>query len=179
VVPEGLTIHQGPPARDESDLLVSGEVDAVFHASEPRAYVERKPVVARLFADYRQVERDYFATTGIFPIMHAVAVRDDVIEENPWFLEAVFKAYSKAKQMNQEMLQKLGWAIISLPWAGQELEETRELMGDNYWPYGIEPNRKTLETLFRYSYEQGLASRELTIEELFHPSTLELSEPVS
>jgi 4,5-dihydroxyphthalate decarboxylase len=78
--------------------------------------------------------------------------------------------------MNQEMLQKLGWAMVSLPWAGQELEETRELMGDNFWPYGIAPNRKALETLFRYSYEQGLASRELTIEELFHPSTLEFSE---
>jgi len=176
LVPEGLTIHQGPPGKDESDLLESGEVDAVFHASEPRAYVERKPIVARLFSDYRQVERDYFATTGIFPIMHAVAVRDDVIEENPWFLEAVFKAYSKAKQMNQQMLQKLGWAMVSLPWFGQEFEETRELMGDNYWPYGIEPNRKALETLFRYSYEQGLASRELTIEELFHPSTLAFSE---
>jgi 4,5-dihydroxyphthalate decarboxylase len=132
--------------------------------------------VARLFPDARRVERAYFAKTGIFPIMHAVAVRDDVIDANPWLPQAVFNAYSKAKQMNQEMLQKLGWAMVSLPWAGQELEETQELMGDNYWPYGIEPNRTTLETLFRYSYEQGLASRELTIEELFHPSTLELSE---
>ncbi len=179
VVPEGLTIHQGPPGKDESDLLESGEVDAVFHATEPRAYVERNPIVARLFADYRQVERDYFAKTGIFPIMHAVAVRDDVIDENPWFLEAVFNAYSKAKQMNQKMLQNLGWAMVSLPWIGQELEETRELMGDNYWPYGIGPNRKTLETLFRYSHEQGLASRQLTIEELFHPSTLDFSESAS
>jgi 4,5-dihydroxyphthalate decarboxylase len=66
--------------------------------------------------------------------------------------------------------------MISLPWLGQELEDTRELMGDNFWPYGIEPNRKTLEALFRYSYEQGLASRELTIEELFHPKGLELTE---
>ena len=179
VVPEGLTIHQGPSGKDESDLLESGEVDAVFHATEPRAYVERNPIVARLFADYRQVERDYFAKTGVFPIMHAVAVRDDVIDENPWFLEAVFKAYSRAKKMNDEFLKKLGWAMISAPWLAQELEETRELMGDNFWPYGIEPNRKALETLFRYSYEQGLASRELTIEELFHPSTLEFSELVT
>ena len=176
VIPDGLTIHQGPPGKDESDLLESGEVDAVFHATEPRAYVERNPIVARLFEDYRQVERDYFAKTGIFPIMHAVAVRDDVIDDNPWFLEAVFKAYSQAKQVNQKHLQELGWAMISLPWVGQELEETRELMGDNYWPYGIGPNRKALETLFRYSYEQGLSSRELTIEELFHPKSLELME---
>jgi 4,5-dihydroxyphthalate decarboxylase len=176
VVPEGLKIQQGPPGMDESDLLESGEVDAVFHASEPRVYVERNPIVARLFEDYRQVERDYYASTGIFPIMHAVAVRDDVVDANPWLPEAIFRAYSRAKQMNQAQLEKLGWAMVSLPWIGQELEETQELMGDNYWPYGIEPNRKTLETLFRYSYEQGLASRELTIEELFHPASLKFAE---
>ena len=176
MVPEGLTIQQGPPGKDESDLLVSGEVDAVFHASEPRAFVERNPIVGRLFPDNRSVERAYFAKTGIFPIMHAVAVRDDVIEANPWFPEAVFNAYSKAKQMNQKMLQNLGWAMVSLPWAGAELEETRELMGDNYWPYGIEANRTTLETLFRYSHDQGLASRKLTIEELFHPASLVFEE---
>jgi len=176
VFPEGLAIRQGPVGMDESELLVSGEVDALFHAVEPKAYVEGNPIVARLFPDCRQVERAYFAKTGIFPIMHVVAVRDDVIDQHPRLPDAVFNAYSQAKQMNFDHLNKLGWAMVSLPWFSQEFEETRELMGDNYWPYGIEPNRKTLETLFRYSYEQGLASRELTVEELFHPSTLEFSE---
>jgi 4,5-dihydroxyphthalate decarboxylase len=176
VFPDGLNIRQGPAGVDESELLVSGEVDALFHAVEPQAYVEGNPIVDRLFPDCRRVERAYFAKTGIFPIMHVVAVRDDLIDENPWILEAVFNAYSRAKKMNDEYLRKLGWAMVSLPWVGQELEETRELMGDNYWPYGIEPNRTTLETLFRYSYEQGLSSRELTVEELFHPATLGFSE---
>ena len=179
VIPDGLEVVEGPPGLDESDLLERGEVDALFHAIEPRAFVERDPIVARLFPDPRQSERAYFAKTGIFPIMHVVAVRNDVVEENPWLPAAVFNTYSKAKKMNMEHLKKMGWAMISLPWFSDEFEETRELMGDNYWPYGIEPNRKTLETLFRYSYEQGLASRELTIEELFHPSTLEFSEQVS
>ena len=179
VFPEGLSIAEGPVGVDESELLVSGEVDALFHAVEPRAFVEGDPSVGRLFPDNRSVERAYFAKTGIFPIMHAVAVRDDVIEANPWLPEAVFKAYSQAKLINQKHLQELGWAMVSLPWAGAELEETRALMGDNYWPYGVEPNRKTLETLFRYSHEQGLASRVLTIEELFHRSTLEFVEPTS
>ena len=176
VLPEGLTIRTGPAGVDESDLLVSGEADALFHAAEPRAYAEGNPIVARLFPDYRRVERDYFARTGIFPIMHAVAVRDDVIDAHPWLPKAVFEAYSQAKQMNDEYLRKLGWAMVSLPWVGKELEETRELMGDNYWPYGVGPNRTALEALFRYSHQQGLASRELTIEELFHPATLELAE---
>ena len=176
VIPDGIEVVEGPPGLDESDLLESGQVDALYHAIEPRAFIEGDPIVARMFPDARQAERAYFAKTGIFPIMHAVAVRNAVIDENPWIVEAVFNAYSKAKQMNMELLKKMGWAMISLPWIGQELEETQELMGDNYWPYGIGPNRKTLETLFRYSYEQGLASRELTIEELFHPASLALTE---
>ena len=73
-------------------------------------------------------------------------------------------------------MKDLGWAMISLPWIGKELEETRALMGDNFWPYGIAPNRKTIEAFFQYSYEQGMARRKLTIEELFHPSTLNLFE---
>jgi 4,5-dihydroxyphthalate decarboxylase len=176
VYPENLTIRSGPDGVDESELLVSGEVDALFHAVEPRAFVEGNPIVGRLFPDYRQIERDYYATTGIFPIMHAVAIKDAVVEANPWLPKAVFEAYSRAKHVNSEHLKKLGWAMVSLPWFGYELEQTRELMGDNYWPYGIEPNRKTLETLFRYSHEQGLASRELTIEELFLPESLEWLE---
>ncbi|MCK5839357.1 MAG: hypothetical protein KAG99_05880, partial [Bacteroidales bacterium] len=112
----------------------------------------------------------------IFPIMHAVAVRKSLLEDNPWLAQAIFDAYSEAKQLEYNYMKKLGWVYESLPWYGQELEETRTLMGENFWPYGIEANRKTLETLFRYSYEQGLSSRKLTIEELFHPSTFEFKE---
>ena len=71
---------------------------------------------------------------------------------------------------------KTGWATISLPWATQEIEETQALMGDNFWPYGIEPNRKTLDALFQYSYEQGLCSRKLSIVDVFYPASLALSE---
>ena len=172
VLPDGVPISAGPPGVDESQLLLTGEVDALFHATEPKAYTDGDPIVGRLFPDYRATERAYFARTGIFPIMHAVAIRDDVIEQHPWLPLAVFNGYSEAKQLTYDYLTNLGWAMVSLPWVGQELAETRELMGENYWPYGIEPNRKTLETLFRYSYEQGLASRVLTVEELFHPATL-------
>ncbi len=177
-LPDGVPIRLGPPGVDESELLVSGEVDALFHAAEPTAFREGNPIVDRLFTDYREVERSYFSKTGIFPIMHAVAVRNDAIDTNPWILEAVFNAYSHAKAMVYKQLSS-AWYKTTLPWIGTEVETTRELMGDNYWPYGIEPNRKALEALFRYSHEQGLASRELTIEELFHPATLEFSEQLS
>jgi len=176
VLPEGLTVISGPPGLDESDLLESGEVDALYHAAEPRAFTEGHPKVARLFADSRATERAYFEKTGIFPIMHAVAIKMDVLQENPWLIEAVFNAYSDAKRLTYAYLSNAAWYKTSLPWVKQEVEDTRALMGENFWPYGIEPNRKALNALFRYAHEQGLSSRELTIEGLFHPSGLHLTE---
>jgi 4,5-dihydroxyphthalate decarboxylase len=176
VLPEGLSVTTGPAGLDESDLLESGEVDALYHAAVPRAFIEGHPKVARLFSDSRATERAYYEKTGIFPIMHAVAIRRDVLEQNPGLMKAVFTAYSEAKQLTYDYLSKAAWYKTSLPWVSQEAEETRSLMGKNFWPYGIAPNRKALNALFRYAYEQDLCDRQLTIEELFHPSGLELTE---
>ena len=176
MIPEGLSVSKGPADKDESQLLVDGDVDALFHALEPKAYVQGNPIVGRLFPDFRTTERAYFAKTGIFPIMHAVAIRNDVVEKHPGLPKALFDAYSQSKQLANESLRKMGWANISLPWVGQEIEETRKAMGDNFWSYGIKGNEKTLNALFQYSHEQGLASKRLTIEDIFHPSTLEFVE---
>jgi 4,5-dihydroxyphthalate decarboxylase len=176
VFPEGVSVTMGPEGKDESDLLVSGDVDATFHALEPKAYVEGDPQVARLFPDYRSVEQAYFTKTGIFPIMHVVAIKNSFAEKNPWVVEAVFKAYSQSKKMAYAYMAKAAWAKDSLPWFGQEFDETRAVMGNNYYSYGIKQNRKTLEALFRYSYQQKLCSSELTVEDLFIPSSLELTE---
>ncbi len=176
IIPDNITIIEGPEGKDESDMLADGDVDALFHAAEPRAYAERHPKVSRLFTDYRSVERAYYSKTGIFPIMHAVAMKRDLIEAHPELPQAIFKAYSESKTLAYDRLQKDAWVFDTLPWIGQEFEETQTLMGKNYWPYGIEPNRKALEALFQYSYEQGLASSHLTVEDLFEPSTLDLIE---
>ena len=174
IFPQGVPIEQGPEGKDESDLLESGVVDALFHAVEPRAYIQRHPKVARLFSDYRDVERAYFAKTGIFPIMHAVAIKQKVAQENPWLVKAVFDAYAEAKRLDYEYMAKSAWIFGSLPWYAQELDETQALMGDNFYSYGIAPNGKTLAALFRYSYQQGLTKRELKVAELFHPKSLGL-----
>ncbi|WP_136799875.1 ABC transporter substrate-binding protein [Desulfosediminicola ganghwensis] len=176
ILPEGVAISMGPEGRDESDLLESGEVDACFHAAEPRAYRQGHPNIRRLFPDYRSVEQRYFAKTGIFPIMHAVAIKRTLVESNPEIIRAVFAAYSQAKHVAYDYLAKLAPLMDSLPWIGQEFEETKKLMGDNFYSYGITPNRKPLETLFRYSHEQGLCSRNLQIEEIFAPGSIELTE---
>jgi 4,5-dihydroxyphthalate decarboxylase len=176
VVPKNISIISGPKGKDESELLAEGEVDALFHAAEPKVFQEGHPKVARLFASSRKTEQAYFAKTGIFPIMHAVAIRRNVVKEHPWLPQSVFTAYSKAKQLTYDYMKKEAWYKTSLPWIAQESEETRKLMGDNYWPYGIEPNRKALNALLQFSYEQGLAKRRLKIEDIFHPSTLKFSE---
>ena len=175
IVPKGISISVGPEGKDESQMLVDGDVDALFHAAEPKAFTEGHPGIKRLFTDSRATERDYFKRTGIFPIMHAVAMRNDVVDAHPWLPESVFNAYSHAKQMQYEVM-RMQWIFGMLPWFGQEFEETRAVMGDNFWPYGIEANRKTLEALFQYSYEQGLAKKRLSVEQLFHPSTLDFTD---
>ena len=176
-VPEGVTLTTGTPGMDESDLLLTGEVDALFHAATPAAYLQGDPRVARLFPDFRSVEQDYFRRTGIFPIMHVLAIRRETASEHPWLARAVFDAYSQAKTQAYLTKDRLTWATDMLPWYSQELEDTRALMGRNYYPYGIAPNRKTLEAVFRYSHHQGLASRALTPEETFLPESLEFEEP--
>ena len=177
VFPEAIQVRMGPANKDESDLLESGEVDAVFHAGEPRAFTEGHARIARLFSDVRSTERAYYKKTGIFPIMHAVAIKKDTLKLYPWLVEAVFNAYSQSKQLSYQQMAKMNWWFDSLPWYAHEFDETRALMGDNYYSYGIGPTRKALEALFRYSHQQGLCSRELTIEELFVPESLELVEP--
>jgi len=176
VVPEGINVRMGTTGLDESELLLNGEVDALFHGATPRAFLEGNPKITRLFKNSRDVELAYYRKTGIFPIMHAVAVRKTLVEEHPEILKAIFDAYSKAKTKAYGYMTKMGWAADMLPWYGQELEHTVAAMGSNFYSYGIKPNRKSLETLFRYSYEQGLAQKNLAIEDLFHQDSLNFEE---
>ena len=176
VLPSGLDIRNAPSGKDESDLLLAGEVDAVFHPAEPQAFIDRHPKVDRLFRDHRKVEQAYFKKTGIFPIMHVVAIRRDVAKANPWLPRAVFDAYCEAKQLDYQEMHKMGSYYSSLPWFGQELRETRELMGQNFYPYGVSGMRKAMEAAFRFSHEQGLAKRVLELEEVLHPSSLSFEE---
>ena len=176
VLPKDISISPGPPGKDESELLLDGDVDALFHAAQPKAFVEGHPQVARLFPDSREVEKDYYRRTGIFPIMHAVAVRKKLLDGDETLAGKLFQAYSQAKQRAYQYNVRLGWGANMLPWYSQELEATWAVMGRNFYSYGLPENRKVLETLCRYSHEQGLSSRELTVEELFHPSALTLTE---
>ena len=171
--PKSVNVTYAPEGKTDSDLLLEGKVDAIFHPAEPKAFVDRHPKVERLFSDPRKVESDYFKKTGIYPIMHIVAIRSELAKTQPWLPKAIFDAYSSAKQSDYDEMRKIRWAYSSLPWFGQEFRNTVNLMGDNFYSYGIKENRKALETVFRYLHQQGLSKRELTIDELFAPATLD------
>ena len=174
--PEGVQIIDAEPDEDESSLLISGKVDAILHPAEPKVFQDRNPIVVRLFTDHRSVEKDFYKRTGMFPIMHSVAIKREMAEQHPWLAKAVFEAYSKAKQLDYEYSQSLGWVMESLPWYGQEFEETRELMGENFYPYGLQASASSYETAIRYVYDQGLSKRKAGLEEMFEKSTLQLAE---
>jgi 4,5-dihydroxyphthalate decarboxylase len=129
--------------------------------------------VKRLFENYKQVEQDYFKRTRIFPPMHTVVIRREVLDRDPWVARSLYDAFVEAKRRCIAELSDPVVLCTSLPWQVDEFEATRTLMGDDYWPYGLEPNRHALETLMRYSCEQGLAGQTLPVEALFAPNTLD------
>jgi 4,5-dihydroxyphthalate decarboxylase len=167
----GVEIRAIAPDQTLSAMLGSGEVDALMGARTPSSYDGRR--VRRLFPDYRAVEADYFRRTGIFPIMHAVVLRRDVLERHPWAARSLYDAFVAAKAHATARLANSVALGATLPWLVAEVEATRALMGDDYWPYGLEPNRAALSALVRYNFDQGLAARQLEPDELFVPSTLD------
>ena len=173
---EDFPLTKGPEGVDESELLLSGQCDALITAITPKAYLDEDPNIRQLFPKAREVEAAYFKKTGMFPIMHAIAIKKTVLDENPWLAKAVFEMYSEAKDIAYKDLESTTVVRTSLPWAKDEFESTVELMGDNYWKYGIEANRKELEAIMRYVYEQGLVKRQVPFEELFDTSSLSLTE---
>ncbi|MDE3169946.1 MAG: ABC transporter substrate-binding protein, partial [Acidobacteriota bacterium] len=129
--------------------------------------------IRRLFENYPAVEQEYFSRTGIFPIMHVIAMRRDVYQRSPWIAQSLLKAFTRAKALACDQLSDSGALYCMLPWLGRHLDETRRLMGSDFWPYGLDRNTRTLETFLRYSFEQGLSKRQLKPEEIFAPESLE------
>ncbi len=178
VRPKGIKITDAPEGEDESSLLISGQVDAILHPAEPKVYQDRNPIVKRLFSDHRTVEQDFYKRTGMFPIMHTIAIKKETAKQHPWLAKAAFEAYSKAKQLDYDYMKTWGWAYDSLPWYGQEFNETRELMGENFYPYGLEASASSYDAACRYLYDQGLSKRKINFKEMFETSSLHLMENI-
>jgi len=165
-LPADIRVSTVPEGTNLSRMLAAGEIDAIYTAPAPDSFGQA-PNVGQLFPDFVDVEQDYFRRTGIFPIMHVVAIKRRVWEEHPWIARSLMKAFDESLQIAYRDLQQRSALKVMLPWLQQHVRGTIEALGTNWWDYGLESNRHVLDTFLRYSHDQGLARRRLAPEDLF------------
>lgn len=172
-LPPQIRVRHIGPDKTLSQMLAAGEIDALESPRMPSTLHTQPDKVRRLFEPYVEVERAYYRKTRIFPIMHTIAIRREVYEQNPWIAMSLYKAFVESQKIAYKELYETAALRTMLPWMIAEIEDVRRDMGHDWWPYGFGPNRATLDTFLRYHHEQGLSKRRLTPEELFAPETME------
>ena len=175
-LPAEIELQAIPKDRTLNDMLAKGEIDALLSARAPSCFLAGNPNVARMFPNYPEVEEAYFKKTGLFPIMHAIGIRKTLVEKHPWLAVSVYKAFLEAKRICMDEMGQIGHLHVTQPWSVYEYERLKKVMGEDYWAYGAHENKLPLETLMRYSFEQGLASRKIPLDEMFAKSIYELSK---
>jgi 4,5-dihydroxyphthalate decarboxylase len=172
-LPPNIRLQPIAATQTLSQMLADGELDALYTARAPSSFTRGDGRVRRLFENYAEVERAYWRNTGIFPIMHVVVMRREVYEANRWIAQSLTKAFYAAQKQTYEDFAETAALKAMLPWLVAHVEEARREMSDDWWPYGLDRNRATLETFTRYHFEQGLSKRPLSPDELFAPESLE------
>lgn len=152
------------PGRSLNDMLLAGELDAVLSARPPSGLGRG---IRRLFPNHEAAEEAYFRQTGIFPIMHVIAIKADVLARHPWLAMNLYKAFEEAKRRSLERLSDITASHVPLAWIAPYAERMKALFGEDFWPYGLERNRKTLQAFVDFAFEQGVCHRRLALEELF------------
>ncbi len=175
-LPAAIDLQQVPDDRTLSGMLEGGELDAMISARAPSCFDRRVPHVGRLFPDFMTVEQNYFRRTGLFPIMHLIGIRKTLVERYPWLPVSVYNAFLAAKHIAVRELNEVAQLMVNLPWVVEHYNETRRVMGEDFWPYGFRENLTNLEAFSRYHHEQCLSARKVAPEELFAPSTFDLSK---
>lgn len=173
--PDNVDVTLAPEGADLGAMLEAGEIDALISADIPQCVLKKSPKVGRLFEDYEATERAYYKRTGLFPIMHAVVVRKELAVARPEIVEAVYWGFCDAKDvMTEQYVKGMTFNNMSnmIPWLTRLIEEDRETLGDDWWPYGLDANQKALDAYLRYHFEQGLSKRPITCEEIFAPQFL-------
>jgi 4,5-dihydroxyphthalate decarboxylase len=171
-LPPDIRLTQAPAGTELGDLLERGEIDFLITANNPLSFRRGAKTVRRLFPDYAQMEKDYYKRTKIYPIMHTVVIRRDIYDRDPWVAMSLYKALCAAKERCYRLLIETGAPKASFAWLQPMIEEEQAIIGRDWYPYGIAPNKPSIEALLQYTHEQGLSARRLTIEDLFAPSTL-------
>jgi 4,5-dihydroxyphthalate decarboxylase len=168
-LPPGVSI-EAVADRTLQDMLVDGELDAVISARPPQRFLDGDGRIRRLFEDPRAVEEAHYRETGIFPIMHTLALRSEIVDHDPWVAGNLLTAFTEAKDRSLARLRDVNTSRFPVPWSHELGGRAAALLGPDSWPYGIEPNRPTLEAFLRWAHEQGVAERALAPEDLFPPS---------
>jgi 4,5-dihydroxyphthalate decarboxylase len=164
--PPGLDITQVEENQSLEDMLVEGEIDALLSPDLIRPLTAGDPRVGRLFPNYKEEEIAFYRKTGIFPIMHVVGIKQEIVERHPWVAINLYKAFEKAKELAMERMENP--RIVPLAWYRESWEEQERVLGKDPWEYGLgERNAKNFERLVTYSHEQGLIKRRPTLDELF------------
>jgi 4,5-dihydroxyphthalate decarboxylase len=169
-LPAGVKVTPRPD-KSLGQLLIDGDVDAIMSAHPPKEYEAGHPDLTRLFVDYENAEAAYYKRTKIFPIMHVIAIRKDVLDKNPWVAVNLFNAFEKAKDRSVARALEMTASRFPIPWGADYAEKRKEMFGKDFFPYGIEDNRTTLEAFLKWTFEQGIAQRHMKVEELF-PATI-------
>lgn len=172
-LPAGVKVESAPEGRTISDLLDQGEIDAFIAPRPPGGAAAHNPNVGWLFDDPTATAKQYYARTGIFPIMHVVGVRKELAAQHPWLPAALFKAFEESKAQALELLADTSATKVTLPFVEEQLKAARELLGEDFWSYGVAKNRRTIEAFLHHHHAQGLSARKVELAELFHPSTYE------
>lgn len=172
-LPPGVRLDDAPAGTTISELLDGGEIDAFIAPRPPGGAAQANPQVGWLFDDPTAAAKDYFARTGIFPIMHVVGVRQELVARHPWLPGAVCKAFAQAKALALEALADTSATKVTLPFVEEQLKAARATLGPDFWSYGVAANRRTLEAFVRHHHAQGLSARPMAVDELFHPATYE------
>jgi len=173
-LPADVVVEDMGPDDTISALLASGQLDAVIGPRAPSCFEHEHPDVGYLFADPQQTAADWYRRTGLFPIMHTLGIRRSLAEKHPWLPIAVFKAFERSKTIALSKLGDTSAAKVTLPFVEEQLRAARLLMGQDFWSYGLEPNRGVLTRFLQRHHKEGLSARLLTPEDLFHPASLEL-----
>jgi 4,5-dihydroxyphthalate decarboxylase len=172
-LPSDVTVEQAPEGATLNAMLAEGEIDAFVGPRWPRAFNEGDPRVGRLFADTVAVAEDYYQRTKLFPIMHLLGLRRSLAEEHPWLPGALLKAFTASKVLSQEALDDTSATKVTMPFVEDNLQRARQLIGKDFWSYGVAPNRDVLDYFLEQHHRQGLSARRVSVDELFHPSTYE------
>lgn len=165
-LPEGIRLTRRPDS-SLNEMLLSGEIDAALAARPPIAFTDGTGELKRFFDNCREVEAAYYKDTGIFPIMHVIAVRKEILDAHPWVARNLFTAFDEARRRSIERILDLTASHVPIPWGNDYAREGKALMGDDFFTYGIESNRRTLEAFLQYAFEQGVCEKHLRPEDIF------------